>query len=160
MTEKNYSFETLQVHAGQVPDPVTGARAVPIYQTTAFVFDSAEQYRPFRFDGCGNVYTRLTNPTTAVVDARVAALEGGTSAVTVYFRFCCDHVRYPECCACQVTRSSLPARFTAAPTIFSARLCQIWASKLLSLILKIRLTSKQPSQEKTESHLHRIDQNL
>ena len=84
MTEKNYSFETLQVHAGQVPDPVTGARAVPIYQTTAFVFDSAEQAAGrFALTDAGNVYTRLTNPTTAVVDARVAALEGGTSAVTV-----------------------------------------------------------------------------
>ena len=84
MTQKNYSFETLQVHAGQVPDPVTGARAVPIYQTTAFVFDSAEQAAGrFALTDAGNVYTRLTNPTTAVVDARVAALEGGTSAVTV-----------------------------------------------------------------------------
>ena len=57
MTEKNYSFETLQVHAGQVPDPVTGARAVPIYQTTAFVFDSAEQAAGrFALTDAGNVY--------------------------------------------------------------------------------------------------------
>ena len=84
MSENNYSFETLQVHAGQVPDPVTGARAVPIYQTTAFVFDSAAQAAGrFALTDAGNVYTRLTNPTTAVVDARVAALEGGTSGITV-----------------------------------------------------------------------------
>ena len=91
MTEKNYSFETLQVHAGQVPDPVTGARAVPIYQTTAFVFDSAEQAAGrFALTDAGNVYTRLTNPTTA----------GRNISGYGRFRFCCDHVRYPECCAC------------------------------------------------------------
>ena len=81
--EKNFKFETLQVHAGQTLDP-TGARAVPIYQTTSYVFESADQAaNRFALTDAGNIYTRLTNPTTAVVDERVAKLEGGTSGITV-----------------------------------------------------------------------------
>jgi len=76
MTEKtNYHFETLQVHAGQVVDE-TGSRAVPIYQTTSYVFkDAAQAAGRFALTDAGNIYTRLTNPTTDVVDKRVAALE-------------------------------------------------------------------------------------
>lgn len=81
--EKNFKFETLQVHAGQTLDP-TGSRAVPIYQTTSYVFESADQAaNRFALTDAGNIYTRLTNPTTAVVDERVAKLEGGTSGITV-----------------------------------------------------------------------------
>lgn len=77
------SFETLQVHAGQ-PIDETGARAVPIYQTTSYVFEDADQAAGrFGLTDPGNIYTRLTNPTTAVLDARVAALENGTSGVTL-----------------------------------------------------------------------------
>ncbi|WP_283679757.1 O-acetylhomoserine aminocarboxypropyltransferase/cysteine synthase family protein [Lentilactobacillus sp. Marseille-Q4993] len=83
MTEENYQFETLQVHAGQTVDE-TGARAVPIYQTTSYVFDSPEQAAGrFALTDPGNIYTRLTNPTTDVVDKRVAALENGTAGVTL-----------------------------------------------------------------------------
>lgn len=82
MSEKNYRFETLQVHAGQQPDPVTGARAVPIYQTSSYVFDSAEQGAArFALKEGGNIYTRLSNPTTSVFEQRMAAIEGGTDAV-------------------------------------------------------------------------------
>ena len=82
MTPKNYQFETLQVHAGQQPDPVTGSRALPIYQTTSYVFDSAEQGAArFALREEGNIYTRLSNPTTSVFEERMAALEGGTAAV-------------------------------------------------------------------------------
>ncbi len=78
----NYRFETLQVHAGQQPDPVTGARAVPIYQTSSYVFDSAEQGAArFALREGGDIYTRLSNPTTSVFEQRMAALEGGTDAV-------------------------------------------------------------------------------
>ena len=78
----NYRFETLQVHAGQQPDPVTGARAVPIYQTSSYVFDSAEQGAArFALKEGGDIYTRLSNPTTSVFEQRMAALEGGTDAV-------------------------------------------------------------------------------
>jgi len=75
-------FETLQVHAGQEPDPVTGARAVPIYQTTAYTFKSAEYgANLFALKEFGNIYTRLQNPTTDVFEKRMAALEGGVAAV-------------------------------------------------------------------------------
>lgn len=80
---KKYQFETLQVHAGQPLDE-TGARAVPIYQTTSFVFKDAKQAADrFALQDPGNIYTRLTNPTTAVVDERVAALEHGTAGITL-----------------------------------------------------------------------------
>ncbi len=85
MTEENNNlhFETLQVHAGQTVDE-TGSRAVPIYQTTSYVFDSPEQAAGrFGLTDPGNIYTRLTNPTTDVVDKRVAALENGTAGVTL-----------------------------------------------------------------------------
>jgi len=75
-------FETLQVHAGQVPDPVTKSRAVPIYQTTSYVFDSAEHAANlFGLREFGNIYTRIMNPTTDVFEKRVAALEGGVAAL-------------------------------------------------------------------------------
>lgn len=81
--EQNLHFETLQVHAGQVVDE-TGSRAVPIYQTTSYVFDSPEQAAGrFGLTDPGNIYTRLTNPTTDVVDKQVAALENGTAGVTL-----------------------------------------------------------------------------
>ena len=75
-------FETLQVHAVQEPDPTTGARAVPLYQTTAYAFKSAEHgANLFGLREFGNIYTRLQNPTTDVFEKRMAALEGGVAAV-------------------------------------------------------------------------------
>lgn len=80
----NYHFETNQIHAGQEPDPTTGARALPIYQTTAYVFDSAEQAaNRFALTDLGPIYTRITNPTQEVVENRLAALEGGVGALLV-----------------------------------------------------------------------------
>lgn len=80
--ERNYRFETLQLHAGQEPDPTTGSRAVPIYQTTSYQFNSAEHAANlFGLKEFGNIYTRIMNPTTDVFEKRMAALEGGTSAV-------------------------------------------------------------------------------
>ena len=82
MTTNNYRFETLQLHAGQSPDPATNARAVPIYQTTSYVFDSARPRRAlFGLAEFGNIYTRIMNPTTDVFEQRIAALEGGVAAV-------------------------------------------------------------------------------
>jgi len=79
-----YRFETLQVHAGQEPDPVTKARAVPIYQTTSYLFnDSEHAARLFGLKEFGNIYTRLMNPTTDVFEKRMAALEGGVGALAV-----------------------------------------------------------------------------
>jgi O-acetylhomoserine (thiol)-lyase len=75
-------FETLQVHAGQEPDPTTKSRAVPIYQTTSYTFDSAEHgANLFALKAFGNIYTRLMNPTTDVFEKRIAALEGGVAAL-------------------------------------------------------------------------------
>ncbi|CCE00056.1 O-acetylhomoserine aminocarboxypropyltransferase [Bradyrhizobium sp. STM 3809] len=76
------AFETLSLHAGQHPDPVTGARAVPIYQTTSYVFDDTEHAAAlFNLERAGHIYTRISNPTTAVLEERLAALEGGVGAV-------------------------------------------------------------------------------
>lgn len=77
-------FETLQLHAGQVPDPTTGSRAVPIYQTTSFVFNSSEHgANLFALKEFGNIYTRIMNPTTDVFEKRVAALEGGVAGLAL-----------------------------------------------------------------------------
>ena len=79
---KNYKFETLQLHAGQEPDPTTGSRAVPIYQTTSYQFDDTEHAATlFALKDFGNIYTRIMNPTTDVFEKRIAALEGGAAAV-------------------------------------------------------------------------------
>jgi O-acetylhomoserine (thiol)-lyase len=82
MPDREFGFETLALHAGQIPDAQTGSRAVPLYQTTSYVFDSADHAASlFNLQTFGNVYTRLSNPTTAVFEERVAALEGGRAAV-------------------------------------------------------------------------------
>ena len=82
MADREFGFETLALHAGQIPDRETGARAAPIYQTTSFVFDSADHAASlFNLQTFGNVYTRLSNPTTAMFEERMAALEGGRAAV-------------------------------------------------------------------------------
>ena len=78
----NYKFETLQQHAGQVPDPATGARAVPIYQTTSYVFENTQDGEDqFGLKKPGFIYSRLANPTWDVLEKRIAALEGGTAAL-------------------------------------------------------------------------------
>ena len=78
----DYQFETLQIHAGAAPDPVTHARATPIYKTTSYVFDNTEHAKNlFALAEFGNIYTRIMNPTTDVIEQRIAALEGGTAAL-------------------------------------------------------------------------------
>jgi O-acetylhomoserine (thiol)-lyase len=80
--KRNYRFETLQIHAGQQPAPGTNARAVPIYQTTSYTFNSADHgANLFALKEFGNIYTRIMNPTTDVFEQRIAALEGGVAAV-------------------------------------------------------------------------------
>src|SRR6476469_4844792 len=75
-------FDTLALHAGAVPDPTTGARAVPIHLTTSFVFESSEHAASlFNLERSGHVYSRISNPTNAVLEERVAALEGGVGAI-------------------------------------------------------------------------------
>src|SRR3954470_6364489 len=82
MADRKFGFETLALHAGQIPDPATGARAAPIYQTTSFVFDSAEHAASlFNLQTFGNVYSRISNPTVAVFEERMAALENGRASL-------------------------------------------------------------------------------
>ena len=82
MDGRKLKVDTLQVHAGQIPDPATGARAVPIYQTTSYVFnDTDHAAQLFALEEAGNIYTRIMNPTTDVFEKRMAALEGGIGAV-------------------------------------------------------------------------------
>jgi O-acetylhomoserine (thiol)-lyase len=82
MTDRLPGFSTLSIHAGAQPDPTTGARTTPIYQTASYVFNDADHAASlFGLQSFGNIYTRITNPTTAVLEERVAALEGGTAAV-------------------------------------------------------------------------------
>src|ERR1700754_3354559 len=79
---KFLKFDSLSLHAGQQPDPVTGARAVPIYQTTSYVFDDSDHAAAlFNLETPGHIYTRISNPTVAVLEERIAALEGGVGAV-------------------------------------------------------------------------------
>jgi len=82
MADHKFGFDTLCLHAGQIPDSATGARALPIYQTTSFVFDSADHAASlFNLQTFGNVYSRISNPTVAALEERVAALEGGRAAL-------------------------------------------------------------------------------
>jgi len=82
MADREFGIETLCLHAGQLPDPATGSRAVPLYQTTSYVFDSADHAASlFNLQTFGNIYTRLMNPTTAVFEERMAALENGRAAL-------------------------------------------------------------------------------
>src|SRR5206468_8193112 len=76
------AFETLSLHAGQHADPATGARAVPIYQTTSYVFRGVDHAASlFNLERAGHIYTRISNPTVAVLEERIAALEGGVGAI-------------------------------------------------------------------------------
>src|SRR5215467_6243949 len=80
----DYGFNTLAVHAGAQPDPATGARATPIYQTTAYVFEDADHAAAlFNLQVFGNIYSRIMNPTNAVLEERIAALEGGRAGLAV-----------------------------------------------------------------------------
>jgi len=82
MADREFGFETLALHAGQIPDAATGSRATPIYQTTSYVFDDADHAASlFNLQTFGNIYSRLSNPTNSVFEERVAALEGGRAAV-------------------------------------------------------------------------------
>src|ERR1700710_1437222 len=82
MADREYGFRTRAIHAGNIPDAVTGARALPIYQTSAFVFDdTSDAAARFALQKYGNIYSRLGNPTVASFEERIASLEGGLGAV-------------------------------------------------------------------------------
>src|SRR3989337_1103702 len=87
------AFETLSLHAGQRPDPVTGARAVPIYQTSAYIFEDSDQAANlFALQRFGNIYSRIMNPTVAVFEERIAALENGIGAVATSSGQAAQHI--------------------------------------------------------------------
>ena len=84
MTDQPPGFDTLAIHAGAAPDPSTGARVTPIYQTTAYVFNDVKHASDlFALRAFGNIYTRIMNPTQGVLEAKIAALEGGTAALAL-----------------------------------------------------------------------------
>ena len=108
MAQKKLHFETLQLHVGQEqPDPTTDARAVPIYQTTSYVFhNSAHAAARFELKDAGNIYGRLTNPTQNVLEERLAALEGGVAALRFgrsrrHLRFSKHYLCRRPYCRCQ-----------------------------------------------------------
>ena len=97
MADKTPGFDTLALHAGAQPDPATGARITPIYQTTAYVFDDVKHAADlFALRAFGNIYTRIMNPTQAVLEAKVAALEGGTAALAVASGHARADARFPH----------------------------------------------------------------
>jgi O-acetylhomoserine (thiol)-lyase len=84
MTSKKYRFETLALHAGQIPDPTTLSRAVPVYRTSSYVFkNTAHAANLFALKELGNIYTRLGNPTTDVLEQRLSHLEGGAASIAL-----------------------------------------------------------------------------
>ena len=120
-------FSTLAMHAGAQPDAATGARATPIYQTTAFVFDDVDHAASlFGLQAFGNIYSRIGNPTCAVLEERVAALEGGTAALAVASGHAAEFIifhtlmqpgdelsRRPSSMAAPSTSSTMPTRISA-----------------------------------------------
>src|SRR5258705_3243590 len=93
MEMAEYGFDTLAVHAGAQPDPATGARITPIYQTSAYVFEDADQAASlFNLQVFGNIYSRIMNPTVAVMEERIAALEGGTAGLAAASGHAAQHL--------------------------------------------------------------------
>jgi len=110
--EKEFGFDTLAVHAGQRPDPVTGARAVPIYQTSAYVFEDTDHAANlFALQRFGNIYSRIMNPTVAVFEERIAALENGIGAVATR-----SGASSPEIASHASPPASWPAAITSTGT--------------------------------------------
>src|SRR5260221_4913433 len=117
--EKRFGFDTLTVHAGQRPDPVTGSRAVPIYQTSAYVFEDTEQAANlFALQRCGNIYSRIMNPTVAVFEERIAALENGIGAVATASGQAAQHIAL-------VSLMDAGDEFVASSTLYGGTINQI-----------------------------------
>ena len=128
--ESNWGFATLSVHGGYTPEPTTKAVAVPIYQTVAYAFDSAQHGADlFDLKVTGNIYSRIMNPTHDVLEQRVAALEGGIAALARGLRARRRPPTRSSPSPRPATTSSPPARSTAAPTTCSRTRCRSWASR-------------------------------
>ena len=122
--DRKFGFETRQVHAGQRPDPNTGARAVPIFQTTSYVFEDPESAAAyFNLQEYGNTYSRIMNPTVAVFEERVASLEGGCGAVAFASGIAAKPLRCSRFYSRAIT-SSRRRRSTAARSTSSSISCE------------------------------------
>ena len=143
------AFETLSLHAGQRPDPATGARAVPIYQTTSYVFqDSDHAAALFNLERAGHIYTRISNPTTAVLEERLAALEAGVGAICTASGMAALHLAIATICSMPATTSSPPPRSMAAPSICWRIRCRASASPPPSSS-RARSTNSAPRSSRT-----------
>ena len=139
--DRKFKFETLQLHVGQEsPDPVTDARAVPIYQTSSYVFRNCDHAAArFGLADAGNIYGRLTNPTEDVFEKRIAALEGGVCSTCSSIRCSSDHIHHRESCtAGRSHRSSQEYLRRNIQTCLSIhfRLMELQQHLLMYLILK------------------------
>ncbi|MDX2470685.1 MAG: O-acetylhomoserine aminocarboxypropyltransferase/cysteine synthase [SAR324 cluster bacterium] len=120
---ENYRLETMTIHAGQVPDPTTNARAVPIYQTSSFVFNSPEHgANLFALKEFGNIYTRIMNPTTGVFEERMAALEGGVGALAVASGQSAEFLAITNIASCGDEIVSASALYGGTYTLFTQTL--------------------------------------
>ena len=142
MRDRDFGFDTRQIHAGQRPDPETGARAMPIYATTSFVFEDAQQAADlFALQNFGNIYTRIGNPTTAAFEERMASLEGGLGALATSSGQAAQLISISPC-AMRVMRSWPPDRCTAARSPSSTSRCAEWGSMSHSSISPITARSR------------------
>ena len=138
--------ETKALHAGQVPDPTTNARAVPIYATTSYTFDdAAHAARLFGLQEFGNIYTRIMNPTTGVFEERVAALEGGVGALGLASGQAAETLRDPQHRPGRPEHRVAAPASTAAPTTCSTTRCPSWASRSGSSTVATRRTTPRRS---------------
>ena len=136
---RKFGFETRMVHAGHVPDAVTGARAVPIYQTTSYVFDNADQAAQlFELKQYGNIYTRISNPTTAVFEERMASLEGATGGLAVSSGMAAQFITF-------MTLLSPGDEVVASSHLYGGTVTQL---KQTMLKLSIKVTLVDPHDDK------------
>jgi O-acetylhomoserine (thiol)-lyase len=143
----NHKFETLQVHAGQKPDPATGAQAVPIYATNSYVFESPEHAANlFGLRAFGNIYSRIMNPTTDVFEQRVAALEGGVAALAVASGHAAQFLAI-------TTLAQAGDNIVSTPNLYGGTVNQFKVT-LARLGIEVRFTS---SEEKPEEFTALID---
>ncbi len=129
MSDRQFGFDTRAIHAGQRPDPETGARAMPIYATTSYVFEDAQHAADlFALQTFGNIYTRIRNPTTAAFEERMASLEGGLGALATASGQAAQLIALAHPGHSRATRSWPRSRSTAAPTPSSTSPCGAWGS--------------------------------
>ena len=123
-------FNTLAVHAGAKPDPATGARATPIYQTTGYVFDDAKHASDlFALRAFGNIYTRIMNPTQAVLEEKIAALEGGTAALATASGHSAQHLIFHTIMRPRPEKMRCPKEYFCAQRTSRIRPC-FWCTSL------------------------------